>query len=1102
MGPRGRKMLLAALMVAALLSLVTYAFVASVQEQLWNQSIETIKESTRQGRDALKIQLQADFQSLGTISRYLRSVPSDEEEIITQSLRAYGETGGNASLYMADGTCLPAEPGPDEAAREMLLKAGRQSGILNPHISSVTGVNVFQIFQRVRLGDGKGGFLLREYEVKDVADTFSLSFYDAAGFSYIVDQHGEVLMRSAHPNSNKTVQNLFDMLPARENDGQLLSQFRESLAAGETGWAVFTYNGEPTVFCYAPIGLNSDWYVISIIPRDVVLAQTRNILLRTLLLMLCVIAGIGLLAGIYLYSSNLSQRKIASRTSYIGHLYNSIPEGIALLTPEAPYRFLQLNAEGLRLLGYPPEAANDAVRGRALSEVLHPDDVRMTEDAFADAAKRARKAAFTNRMLRPDGSCFWSAVIVESVRDEDGNPAMIATFHDVTKEKLAEEEEKRGRLLERRFLISAISSAYPLIMSVNLTCDTVSVLYDDGSLSLHLPEDKRYSQVYEELLSRLHADYREEFCGRFAPETLKAALGGGRSEVFLEARALLGDGQYHWILQQAVHVEDPFTEERLAILLLRDIEERKRDEEQNRRLLQSALDSANAANAAKSEFLSNMSHDIRTPMNAIVGMTSIAKEHIGEPERLLDCLRKIELSSSHLLRLINDVLDMSKIESGKLALRSEPFDIAELFCECMELMYPQAREAGVDLRASMHGLLDEGLEGDPLRVRQVYLNVLSNAVKYTPKGGSVRVEVTQLPAQKAGYGSYRFSCRDTGLGMDEELLRRLFLPFERGQDQASRKIMGTGLGMAITKNIVDGMAGSIDVKSAPGAGSVFTVTLDFPLQQEREKALPEAWHLARALAVSGEKEELADVVQVLSSLGMRPDSAGSAGEAEAMALRAQRAGDGYQLALVDRRLPDAEGAARRVREASGADAPQVIFFSEDVDAGEGTQGLIPFVPAPLYRGRLCRVLRALKAGDDPAQAAEDGNAKLLDKRILLVEDNELNREIALEMIGVLGVSIDCAHDGVEAVERVASSPVGTYDLILMDIQMPRMDGYEAVRRIRALDRPDAADIPIIAMTANAFAEDVQAALRAGMNGHMSKPIDPDALSGMLRKWLS
>ncbi|WP_102410659.1 response regulator [Beduinella massiliensis] len=180
----------------------------------------------------------------------------------------------------------------------------------------------------------------------------------------------------------------------------------------------------------------------------------------------------------------------------------------------------------------------------------------------------------------------------------------------------------------------------------------------------------------------------------------------------------------------------------------------------------------------------------------------------------------------------------------------------------------------------------------------------------------------------------------------------------------------------------------------------------------------------------------------------------------------------------------------------------MIFFSEDVEAGEGTQGLTPFVPAPLYRGRLCRVLRALKAGDDPAQAAEGGNAKLLDKRILLVEDNELNREIALEMIGVLGVSIDCAHDGVEAVERVASSPVGTYDLILMDIQMPRMDGYEAVRRIRALDRPDAADIPIIAMTANAFAEDVQAALRAGMNGHMSKPIDPDALSGMLRKWLS
>ena len=1099
MRTRRRKILLAALAVAALLSLVTWAFVASVREQLWGQSIETIKESTRQGRDALKIQLRADFQSLGTISRYLRSVSSTEAEAIAQSLRAYGEEGGNASLYRADGTCIPAEQEPDETARELLLKTEAESGILNPHISSVTGVNVFQIFVRTSFADGEAGYLVREYGVQDVADTFSLSFYDAAGFSYIVDQKGEVLLRSAHPNSNKTVQNLFDMLPAQENDELLLSQFRESLAAGETGWAVFTYNGEPTVFCYAPIGLGSDWYVISIIPQDVVLAQTRNILLQTLVLMLCVIAGIGLLAGLYLYSSRLSQRKIASRTSYIGHLYNSVPEGIALLTPEAPYRFLQLNAEGLRLLGYPPEAANDAPRGRAVSEVLHPDDVRLTEEAFADAAKRARKVTFTHRMLRPDGSCFWSSVIVESVLDEDGNPAMIATFHDVTTEKLAEEEEKRERLLERRFLISAISSAYPLILSVNLTRDAVSVLYDDDSLALHLPKGKRYSQVYEGLLSLLAEDYRAEFRSRFAPEALKAALGGGRSEVFLEARALLGDGEYHWILQQAVHVEDPFTEERLAILLLRDIGERKRDEEQNRRLLQSALDSANAANAAKSAFLSNMSHDIRTPMNAIVGMTSIAKAHIGEPERLLDCLRKIELSSSHLLSLINDVLDMSKIESGKLTLRSEPFDIAELFCACMELMYPQAREAGVDLRATLHGLREEAVAGDPLRVRQVYLNILSNAVKYTPKGGSVRVEMTQIPAEKAGYGSYRFTCRDTGMGMDEELLRRLFLPFERGQDQASRKIMGTGLGMAITKNIVDGMAGRIEVDSAPGEGSAFTVRLDFPLLREREEPLPEVWHLARALVVCAQSEARADAAQALEALGMRPDGAADAGEATALCAR--RAGDGYRLALVDRRAPDAAETARRIKEAMGADAARVLFFAEDAD-GEG-QGLLPFVPAPLYRARLCRALRAMETADDSIQAAAgEAQAGLLDKRVLLVEDNELNREIALELIGMLGVRIDCARDGVEAVEQVAASPAGTYDLILMDVQMPRMDGYEATRRIRALDRPDAAKLPIIAMTANAFAEDAQAALRAGMNGHMTKPIDPDALADMLHKWLS
>ena len=481
---------------------------------------------------------------------------------------------------------------------------------------------------------------------------------------------------------------------------------------------------------------------------------------------------------------------------------------------------------------------------------------------------------------------------------------------------------------------------------------------------------------------RLHPDYKEKFRSRFAAGQIIQASVSHSTEVFAQCRILLSDNEYHWVLLQRIHVDNPYTEERLAIFLARCIDDQKYEEEQQRQVLQNALDTARSANEAKSNFLSNMSHDIRTPMNGIIGMTTIARSHLDDRSRIEDCLDKISLSSSHLLGLINDILDISKIESGKLALREEAFLFSRLVLDAVELIRPQAEEKRLELTANIPELEEDTVMGDPLRLRQVFVNIMSNAVKYTPAGGRIYIDVWQEDGLKLGYGSFIFRCADTGIGMSEEFLKKIFNPFERSRDSDVEKIAGTGLGMTITKNIVDMMNGDIRIESSPGKGSVFTVT--FRLLKNEEKTL------------------------------RTPD-----------------------------RLVSSEGSVP-VRDKAGC----------------------------------CR-----------------------GKRLLLAEDNELNREIAVEMLKCTEMEIDTACDGEEAVRMFADSPEGYYDIILMDIQMPKLDGYEASREIRGMDRTDAGSIPIVAMTANAFAEDVREALRAGMNAHVSKPIEVDRLLATLEDLL-
>lgn len=1106
-GKTRRKVALAAILVIAILTFLAVQFVRDVKTQLWDQSVNNIMESTRQGCNTLKIQLNHDYQSMEKIAQFAKRLSTSQEKELDEVLESYAKLEEGSALYLADGTHIPASTEKDEEAQKALQSSELDRGIINPHISSATGVNVFDLYMKVQLKDGTEGYLLKEYEVESIVDSFSLSFYNDAGFSYVIDTEGDVLIRPPHPGSNKTVKNLFDMLPEGQNSINSLNKFKKSLEASNTGWAIFQYQNEPTVFCYTPLKLQTDWYLISIIPQSVVDAQTNEILLRSLTLTGSIIVGILLLVCFYLWHANKANRKLVNQTNYIGHLYNAIPEGVALITVDRPYCLLQLNQEGLRILGYPQGVSNDAPKGRLIQELVAPEDYEEVETFFQAAVDSGEKQVYECRLKKEGARSFWIANILERTLDENGMPVLIVTFHDITKEKLAKEAAEREKLQERTTLVGAISNAFPLIISINLTKDTLNFIYMEDDLVELLGQQDRYSQLYEDMMLTVHPDELQDFENRLSITNLQDTFRQGKNEVYLEARQKLSDGSYHWISTQIIYVDNPYSDEELAILISRGIDEMRYEEEQRRQALQSALDSARAANDAKSQFLSNMSHDIRTPMNAIVGMTAIAAAHLDDRERIQECLKKITLSSKHLLGLINDVLDMSKIESGKLTLREEPLDFAQLLEESLELVRPQAHANEVNLTVDMTMLRDEQVIGDPLRIQQVFINILSNAVKYTPSGGQVHVSVREESSLRGGYQNYVFCCGDTGVGMSQEFLERLFLPFERAQDSTSSKIMGTGLGMAITKNVVELMNGHIQVESEPGKGSCFTVTLPLRLQGMTVGEVPQEWLDVHSLIVDDDESMCENAAELLDDMGLRAQFVTSGREAVELVVETQNT-DPFHLVIVDWKMPDMDGVetARQIRGQVGDEVPLIILTAYDwseIETEARAAGVTAFLSKPFYRTKVCYLLSELSGERAPiVQNLPLERPDYSNKRILLVEDNEINREIATELLSETGVKIEEACDGEEAVRKVAESEEGYYDLILMDIQMPKLDGYEATKSIRMLDRSDVKDLPIIAMTANAFAEDAQAALRAGMNAHFAKPIDLQLLDQLLYSYLA
>ena len=518
--------------------------------------------------------------------------------------------------------------------------------------------------------------------------------------------------------------------------------------------------------------------------------------------------------------------------------------------------------------------------------------------------------------------------------------------------------------------------------------------------------------------------------------------------------------------------------------------------------LETALMHAESANSAKTTFLNNMSHDIRTPMNAIIGFTSLAASHVDNKEKVKEYLSKISTSSEHLLSLINDILDMSRIESRKVKINENPLHLPELLHDIRTIVQPNITSKQLDFLIDTVDVKNEDIIADKLRLTQILLNILSNGIKFNRTGGTISLRIRQLKSAPTGYGNYQFIIRDTGIGMKPEFQEHIFESFTREETSTVSGIQGTGLGMAITKNIVDMMGGTITVKSEEGQGSEFTVNLTFKLCGEAKSYEKiEQLQGLKVLVADDDTDTCLSISGMLTEIGMRSEWTVSGKEAVIRAKHSMEMGDEFYAYIIDWLMPDMNGieTVRRIRRVIGDSSPIIILTAydwSDIEEEAKEAGVTAFCEKPLFMSQLRELLtNPVPKTKEPEKREWIYNGK----RILLVEDNELNQEIAQTILEDAGFMVETANDGVEAVKKMEQAVPGQYDLILMDIQMPVMNGYEAAKQIRSLKNRETASVPIVAMTANAFEEDREKSYEAGMNGYLAKPVSAEALINTIDK---
>lgn len=721
-----------------------------------------------------------------------------------------------------------------------------------------------------------------------------------------------------------------------------------------------------------------------------------------------------------------------------------------------------------------------------------------------------------------DGKEEWEQLITVCLERNGGRASKILYVRqNITEMKQRELRRKEEMSVmnrkERQYRIAITSNAFSTF-ELNLTRDRIEqdVISTRSGQPISLLEKVglqapcRASECFEKWGQFVLPESREDYVNIVDVAYLKSSFEQGEAEVDVDywSRAEGKEGRM-CVRQSFFMTKDDMTDDVIAMVVSKDITDQVIKQKEQTEALQDALMHARQANEAKTTFLSNMSHDIRTPMNAIIGFATIAVSRIDNKEQVSECLQKVLSSSNHLLSLINDILDMSRIESGKMQIHEQECNISELMHNLVNIIQPQVKAKQLELFIDTFEVVNEDVITDPLKLNQIFINLMSNAVKYTPAGGMITFRIMQHTTFKHGYGDYVFIIKDNGIGMSEEFVKRVFEPFERESTATRSGIQGTGLGMAITKNIVEMMNGTVTVESEVGKGSTFTVNLTLKLQDVEKNAeqLKELEGL-RALVVDDDLNVCDSVSKMLKSIGLRAEWTTSGREAVYRAKVAREDGDSYHTYIIDWQMPETSGieTARKIRSVVGEESPIIILTAydwSDIEEEAKEAGVTAFCAKPLFMSDLKAALLSANSRDVKEETSVAAWQKIdfSGKRVLLVEDIEMNREIAEVILTESGFEVESAPDGTDAVDMVKRSEEHYYDVVLMDVQMPIMDGYEATRTIRSLPREDVKTLPIIAMTANALEEDKAAALKSGMNDHIAKPIDIDLFMEVLSKYL-
>lgn len=969
------------------------------------------------------------------------------------------------------------------------------------------------------IGVLRGSYLAEEY-LKDMLTT---SYFGESADVYLCMPGGRAIASS---NGNIYEEDLIDTL------------VRSSVIDSETAREaknIFSHGGEGAFICSS--GSKTDNICVMHLPdHNFVLVQTfpKNVTQR--MIRDQNIVGVQLeamLIGLFvLYIITLvvragkEKKQLENENREMGYIISGVT------TLFSRFAMVDLGAGTYQYLaGTTPADGDFALRGdyqkllQFLCSELIDEGERVELAAYLDQASLIQSLADHDDVrfechVMQNGKPEWEHINIVCLERKEGRAEKLL----FSRQNITEVKEKELRIQakmavanrkERQYQIAITSNAI-CTFEFNLTQDRIEkdiLCETDGEqVSLlqrvGLEPPCKVSEWFERWKKYVLKDSLEDYNTIVNTGYLSGHYDQGEAEVSAEYWCRDNREQEVCIRQSFLMTRDDETQDILVMVVMKEITESVRKQKEQTQALQDALMQAQHANRAKTTFLSNMSHDIRTPMNAIIGFTTIAVSHIDNKDQVKDCLQKVLSSSNHLLSLINDILDMSRIESGKVQIKEQECNISEMMHNLVSIIQPQVKAKQLELFIDTFEIVNEDVIADSLKMNQVFINLLSNAVKYTPAGGTITFRIMQKTTFRHGYGDYIFIIKDNGIGMSKEFVDHIFEPFERESTVTQSGIQGTGLGMAITRNIVEMMNGTITVESEAGKGSTFTVELGLKLQ-DIEKNAEQIRELngLRALVVDDDFHVCDSVSKMLKKIGLRSEWTTSGREAAYRAQMAYEEGDAYHTYIIDWQMPELSGVetARKIRSVVGSDAPIIILTAydwSDIEDEAKAAGVTAFCAKPLFMSDLKSALLAannlLEKEDEAAVwTLEDFSGK----RVLLVEDIELNREIAEVILEEAGFVVESAPDGTDAVAMVEQSEEYYYDAVLMDVQMPIMNGYEATRTIRSMPRRDVKDLPIIAMTANALEEDKEAALKNGMNAHISKPLNMDIFISVLKQFI-